>query len=78
MSVAATSRLEGARAVIPGRGTARLLLHVEWALVERMTRDAGTSAAATLATITVLTGAEYTRRRILRSVTFLYFDVKKG
>ncbi|GBP69128.1 hypothetical protein EVAR_47403_1 [Eumeta japonica] len=66
MSVSSKSRLAGARSVVRGRESARLVLHVDWAGVERAARDAGAAAARTLATLSVLTGAEYTRHRIIR------------
>ncbi|XP_063386496.1 uncharacterized protein LOC134672486 [Cydia fagiglandana] len=63
MSLAGSSRLVGARHVVPGRGSHTLSLRVEWARVERRALEA---RAPTLATLTALTGPELTRHRILR------------
>ncbi|XP_028177136.1 uncharacterized protein LOC114364968 isoform X4 [Ostrinia furnacalis] len=62
--VANSARLSGGCHVVAGRTRHCLSLAVDWARVERRARDA--PACSALATVTVLTGAEYTRRRILK------------
>ncbi|CAG9788767.1 unnamed protein product [Diatraea saccharalis] len=64
MCVAGTAQVSGGSHVVGGRARHTLTLGVEWARVERRARDAPASTA--LATVTILTGAECTRRRILR------------
>ncbi|KAI5642100.1 hypothetical protein NE865_05792 [Phthorimaea operculella] len=54
--------LMGATRIVPGRKFHTVSLRVDWPRVERRAREAATTA---LATVTVLTGAETTRRRIL-------------
>ncbi|XP_049875622.1 uncharacterized protein LOC126373545 isoform X2 [Pectinophora gossypiella] len=63
MQVASSSRLAGARRVVAGRAAHALSLRLDWPRLERRARAAATTA---LATVTVLTGAEVTRRRILK------------
>ncbi|XP_026744221.1 uncharacterized protein LOC113505626 isoform X2 [Trichoplusia ni] len=58
--------LSGARQVCGARARARLELRVDWARLERRARCP--PAASALATLTVLTGADYTRRRILKVI----------
>ncbi|KAJ2945679.1 hypothetical protein O0L34_g518 [Tuta absoluta] len=55
--------LMGATRIVPGRKFHTVSLKVDWPRVERRAREAATTA---LATVTVLTGAETTRRRILK------------
>lgn len=62
-SVESTSALEGANRVIAGRSRHTISLQLDWHRVERRARECGTTA---LAAVTVLTGAEFTRRRILK------------
>ncbi|CAH0589000.1 unnamed protein product [Chrysodeixis includens] len=64
MCVSEGARLSGARQVAGARARHRLELRVDWARLWRRARDP--PAASALATLTVLTGAEYTRRRILK------------
>ncbi|CAK1587037.1 unnamed protein product [Parnassius mnemosyne] len=59
------SQLEGARRVVCARSRHALRLRVDWARVERRARAL---AASALAALTVLTGPELTRRRILRII----------
>ncbi|XP_050549883.1 uncharacterized protein LOC118272067 isoform X1 [Spodoptera frugiperda] len=59
------SQLSGARCVVGGRARHVLSLRLQWARLERRARAA---PAASLAAVTVITGAEYTRRRILKIV----------
>ncbi|XP_075980447.1 centrosome assembly protein spindle defective 2 isoform X2 [Anticarsia gemmatalis] len=56
----------GGRQVVRARARHGVALRVQWAALERRARAA--PAATALATLTVLTGAEYTRRRILKIV----------
>ncbi|XP_013189774.2 uncharacterized protein LOC106134308 isoform X1 [Amyelois transitella] len=58
-----SSQLEGARSVVGPRSKHVVKLALDWGRVERRARDCAGSA---LATVTVLCGAEVTRRRILR------------
>ncbi|KAL0821833.1 hypothetical protein ABMA28_005240 [Loxostege sticticalis] len=62
--VSSTARLSGGCNVVGGRARHTISLAVDWGKVERRARDMPTSSA--LATVTVLTGAEFTRRRILK------------
>ncbi|XP_026321428.1 uncharacterized protein LOC113231352 isoform X2 [Hyposmocoma kahamanoa] len=61
--VETTSALKGANRIIAGRSRHTISLQLDWRRVERRAYECGITA---LATITVLTGAEFTRRRILR------------
>ncbi|RVE49814.1 hypothetical protein evm_005544 [Chilo suppressalis] len=64
MCVANTAQLSGGAHVVGPRSRHALVLRVDWAHAERCARVA--PAATPLATLTVLTGGEYTRRRIMR------------
>ncbi|KAJ0174597.1 hypothetical protein K1T71_009705 [Dendrolimus kikuchii] len=64
-SLESTASVVGARRVIGGRAKHALVVNVEWARVEARVR-AREAPATALATVTVLTGHEYTRRRILK------------
>lgn len=64
MSVSKTASWLGDRCVVKPRSRHTVSLQVDWAQVERRARDTATATA--LATVTLLTGHEYTRRRILR------------
>ncbi|CAG4932630.1 unnamed protein product, partial [Parnassius apollo] len=59
------SQLEGARHVVSARSRHALRLRLDWARVESRARAL---AASALAALTVLTGPELTRRRILRII----------
>ncbi|CAG9112000.1 unnamed protein product [Plutella xylostella] len=65
-SVAPFSKLIKSHRVIPAKTSATLTLEVEWARVEKLARAAGRAAATALCCVTLLTGAELTRRRILK------------
>ncbi|KAM3965646.1 uncharacterized protein ACR2FA_012995 [Aphomia sociella] len=68
--VAASARLEGGANVVGARGRHVVSLSLpppQWARLERRARERPL-AAATLATVTLLTGAEATRRRILKVI----------
>ncbi|KAG7312171.1 hypothetical protein JYU34_001632 [Plutella xylostella] len=65
-SVAPYSKLIKSHRVIPAKTSATLTLEVEWARVEKLARAAGRAAATALCCVTLLTGAELTRRRILK------------
>ncbi|PZC78867.1 hypothetical protein B5X24_HaOG217061 [Helicoverpa armigera] len=65
MCISSTAELSGSRHVVRGRARHAVTLRVDWSRVERRARQAG---AASLATLTLLTGAEYTRRRILKII----------
>ncbi|KAG6445138.1 hypothetical protein O3G_MSEX003716 [Manduca sexta] len=58
--------VSGARRVVCARARHAVSVSLPWAAIERRARAAHVSA---LATVTVLTGSEFTRRRILRIVT---------
>lgn len=60
------AQLEGARHVVQGRTRHILSLRLHWARLERRARFVPT--ASTFGTLTVLTGAEATRQRILKIV----------
>ncbi|XP_072944540.1 uncharacterized protein spd-2 isoform X1 [Epargyreus clarus] len=61
--VSSGASLQGARRVVRGRARLPLSLRVDWPRLERRARQARATA---LASVTVIAGPEYTRRRILR------------
>lgn len=63
----------GGRHVVGARARHGVSLALDWARVERRARLAPGPSA--LATLTVLTGAEYTRRRILKYVITLHIQL---
>ncbi|XP_022822683.1 uncharacterized protein LOC111353763 isoform X3 [Spodoptera litura] len=65
LCVCEDAELRGARAVVRARGRHAVSLRVAWARLERRARA---TPAASLASVTLITGAEYTRRRILKIV----------
>ncbi|XP_022123822.2 uncharacterized protein LOC110999189 isoform X3 [Pieris rapae] len=61
--LSSNAELQGARRIMGKRGKHSIILRVDWPRLERRARAVETT---TLATLTVLTGPEFTRRRILK------------